>query len=139
MRRCLIVANQTLTSPQLLAQVRSRLASDECELHVLVPATPPHGGALWTEGEGVALARVALENALRAFHDEGIDATGEVGDENPVLAVGDVLNRRDVDEIILSTLAPGVSKWLKRDLPHRLARRFGLPVTHVVALPERVG
>ena len=137
MRRCLIVANQTLTSPQLLAQVRSRLATDECELHILVPATEPHG-AMRTEGAAVAHARTALENALQAFRDDGIDATGEVGDENPVLAVGDVLNRRDVDEIILSTLAPGVSKWLKRDLPHRLARRFGLPVTHVVAAQERV-
>jgi hypothetical protein len=138
MRRCLIVANQTLTSPQLLAKVRTRLASGECEFHVLVPATPPHGHAVWTEGQGVAHARVALENALKTFHDEGIDATGEVGDENPVLAVGDVLNRREIDEIILSTLAPGVSKWLKRDLPHRLVRRFELPVTHVVAEQERV-
>jgi hypothetical protein len=49
-----------------------------------------------------------------------------------------VLNRREVDEIILSTLAPGVSKWLKRDLPHRLARRFDLPVIHVIAVQERV-
>ena len=137
MRRCLIVANQTLTSPQLLAQVRTRQASDECEFHVLVPATIPHG-VLQIEGQGVANAHVALDNALRTFRDEGIDATGEVGDENPVLAVEDVLNRREVDEIILSTLAPGVSKWLKRDLPHRLARRFGLPVTHVIAVQERV-
>jgi hypothetical protein len=139
MRRCLIVANQTLTNPQLLALVVARRASEECEFHVLVPATHPHGSALWTEGQGVAQAQAALENALRAFGQEGIDATGEVGDADPVLAVGDVLNRRDIDEIILSTLAPGASKWLKRDLPHRLARRFLLPVTHVVATHERVG
>ena len=138
MRRCLIVANQTLTGPQLLAELLARQAKGDCRFHVLVPATHPHGHAMWTEGRGVADARAALANASEQFRAEGIDATGEVGDESPTLAVVDVLNRQDFDEIIVSTLPPGVSKWLKRDLPHRLARRFGLPVTHVVTMPERV-
>ena len=59
--------------------------------------------------------------------------TGEIGDEKPMLAVGDVLRREQFDEIILSTLPPGVSKWMKRDLPHKLARQYHLPVRHVVA------
>ncbi len=138
MHRCLIIANQTISSPRLLAEVLTRRANDDCAFHVLVPATHPHGSAMWTEGQGIAHARAALEHALEHFRAEGIEATGEVGDANPVLAVVDVLNRQGFDEIILSTLPPGVSKWLKRDLPRRLARRFGLPVTHVVATHERV-
>jgi hypothetical protein len=35
--------------------------------------------------------------------------------------------------IILFTLPPGLSRWLHQDLPRRVARRFGLPVRHVVA------
>ena len=42
----------------------------------------------------------------------------------------------DFDEIILSTLPPGVSRWLKQDLPHRVERDFNLPVTHVIATAE---
>jgi hypothetical protein len=34
--------------------------------------------------------------------------------------------------VILSTLPPGPSRWLGMDLPHRVERRFGVPVTHVV-------
>ncbi len=135
MRRCLVVANQTLTGPALLAELLARQTSDECEFHVLVPATRSHAHAMWTEGEALALARTALADALEKFRTEGVDATGEVGDENPVLAVADVLNRRAVDEIVLSTLPPGASRWLKRDLPNRLRRRFGVPVTHVIATP----
>jgi hypothetical protein len=37
------------------------------------------------------------------------------------------------DEVIVSTLPVKVSKWLKLDLPHRVERGTGLPVTHVVA------
>lgn len=138
MRRSLVVANQTLTDEHLVAEVLARQASGDYEFHVLVPATRLHDHPVWTEGQAIASARASLAFALQYFQNEGIDATGEVGVENPVLAVGDVLNREHVDEIIVSTLPPGVSKWLKRDLPHRLERRFGIPVTHVVAAPARV-
>jgi hypothetical protein len=138
MRRCLIVANQTLTGERLLAEVLFRQANDDWEFHLLVPATRQHGSTTWTEGQALAHARDALDQALLRFTAEGIDATGEVGDENPVLAVGDVINRQPVDEIIISTLPPGVSRWLKRDLPHRIERRFEIPVTHVTAAPAAV-
>ena len=135
MRRCLIVANQTLTGPHLLAEVLARKGTDEYEFHLLVPATHPHGSVVRSEGHSVAHARVALEDGIEHFRAEGIEMTGEVGDENPVLAVDDALRREHFDEIIVSTLPPGASRWLKRDLPHRLERRFGLPMTHVVATP----
>jgi hypothetical protein len=138
MRHCLIVANQTLMSPQLREEVLRRRDAGDYEFHVVVPATHAHGTALWTEGHALAHARDALEAALGHFRSDGVDATGEVGDADPVLAVNDVVTRQGVDEIIVSTLPPGVSKWLKRDLPHRLERRFGLTVTHVAAVEASV-
>jgi hypothetical protein len=138
MRRCLIVANQTLMSPQLREEVLRRRDTGECEFHVVVPATHAHGTGVWTEGQALAHARDALETALAHFRADGVDATGEVGDADVVLAVHDVVTRQGVDEIVVSTLPPGASKWLKRDLPHRLERRFGLPVTHVTAVAAQV-
>jgi hypothetical protein len=138
MRRCLIVANQTLTGAHLIAEVHARQAREPYEFHILVPASHPHGTANWTEGQALAHARGVLANALDVFGDEGIPASGEVGDENPVLAIGDVLRREHFDEILLSTLPPGVSRWLKRDLPHRLERQYSVPITHVVAASEHV-
>jgi hypothetical protein len=138
MRRCLIVANQTLMSPQLREEVLRRRDAGDCDFHVVVPASHAHGTALWTEGQALAHARDALDAALAHFRAEGIDAAGEVGDADPVLAVHDVITRLHVDEIVVSTLPPGISKWMKRDLPHRLERRFGIPVTHVAAVQAQV-
>jgi hypothetical protein len=39
-RRCLVVANQTLGGDELLACVRERMRAGPCHFHVLVPATP---------------------------------------------------------------------------------------------------
>jgi hypothetical protein len=133
MRRYLVVANQTLRSAELRAAVRERLATPPCRFHVVVPATPAKEQLFWTEGAALVIARDRLEDALTWMHAEGALTTGSIGDPNPVLAVLDALPRDQFDEILVSTLPPGRSRWIRQDLPHRLARRTDLPVCHVVA------
>jgi hypothetical protein len=136
MRSYLVSANQTLGGEHLTTKVRECLAAGPCRFHVVVPATPPQQHVVWTEGEARAIAQRRLERALAQFRDLGADANGEVGDANPLLAIADALRRQPFDEIILSTLPPGLSRWLKLDLPHRVESHFRLPVTHVIAEPE---
>jgi GABA permease len=138
MARYLIVANRSLAGPALIGEVFARRAADdESVFHVVVPATRIHSG--WSEGQAMAHARTALDDASHRFADAGVTVTGEVGDENPMLAVGDVLRREPFDEIVVSTLPAGPSRWLKRDLPRRLEHEYGLPVTHVVSELEPAG
>jgi cell pole-organizing protein PopZ len=59
--------------------------------------------------------------------------TGDVVGPDVMKGLAEVLRRRQFDEIIVSTLPPGVSRWLHQDLPHRVERKFGLPVTVVTA------
>ena len=63
----------------------------------------------------------------------GAKAEGELGDPNPLQAIGEVLARGQFDEVIISTLHERVSKWLHTDLPHKVQRRFGVPVTTIIA------
>jgi hypothetical protein len=104
----------------------------------VVPATPPHDHA-WSEGEARAIAQRRLDAAIELLAGVGVEAQGEVGDERPTDAIADVLRRIEVDEVIVSTLPPGVSRWLKRDLPRRIRIEFGLPVIHVVGPADRAG
>jgi hypothetical protein len=141
MRRYLVVANRTLGGEHLADEIRRRLAEaraagEECAFHVLVPLTHLEGHAVETEGAIRAGAELRLAAAVDRFRAWGVDATGEVGDSRPLTAISDVLRHREVDEIILSTLPPGPSQWLKLDLPHRVERTFAMPVTHVVAERE---
>jgi len=135
-RAYLVVANQTLGGEHLIARVRQYMNAGPCRFHVVVPATPPSEQVTWTEGEARAIARGRLDAALTRFRDVGAEVDGEVGDGNPMLALEDALREGRFDEIILSTLPPGISRWLRRDLPSRVADRFGLPVAHVMGEPE---
>jgi hypothetical protein len=137
--RYLIVANQTLAAEELMDRVREICAEGSCTFHVVVPATHARDHAFHTEGASHALAEKRLEAALERFRSVGAEADGEVGDASPFLAVRDcLLADGSYDGVILSTLQPGVSRWLKQDLPHRLERTFGLPVTHVTGQYESV-
>ena len=131
MRRYLVVAHDTATSAALLDKIRECVAAGESEFHLVVPAKHPHGA--WSEGQINAAARKRLDEALAEYEALGAKATGEVGDASPVRAVGDALIAGSYDEIILSTLPAGPSRWLHQDVPSRLAKSCPVPVTHVVA------
>jgi len=134
MRHYLVVANQTLVGEPLVAKVQELMAAGPCRFSLVVPATHPHHHAMWTEGDATAIARRRLDEALVCLRAMGADVGGDVGDERPVDAVGDAIRSGPpFDAIILSTLPPGASRWLRQDLPHRLARNFELPVVHVAA------
>ena len=62
----------------------------------------------------------------------GSEVTGSLGDSEPLMAIHDAINLGEYDEIIISTLPLGISRWLKLDLISK-ARALGLPVTHVQA------
>jgi len=132
MRRYLVVGNQTLRSARLLRELRACQADGPCSFHLLVPAAVPHAHAFWTEGEAHAVAHRRLDEAIAHFADEGIAASGSVGDAHPIDAVTDLLLHQQFDVVILSTLPPGLSRWIHQDLPRRLERRLELPVRHVI-------
>lgn len=135
MRTYLVVAHRTLVEDHLLDHVRSLCAAGDCAFHLVVPVTHPRDHA-WSDGEVEGLARDRLEEGMAAFVEVGATVTGEVGDANPVYAVGTALRTSEVDDwagIIVSTLPAGISRWLGLDVVSRLKRDFDLPVTHLVA------
>ena len=136
MPRIMLVANQTLGGQHLLDVLQERAKAGDVQVHVVVPASTDPRSASSSEELEQEQAQERLASALKRFADAGVTADGEIGDSRPIEAIGDVLRREEFDEIILSTLPPRASKWLRMDLPHRVERAFPGRVTHVVADPE---
>ena len=92
MRRYLVVAHQTLDSPQLLEAIQDRCALGPASFHLLVPLH--HGtGFVWSEGAVRDDAARSLEEARLRLLRLGYAVTGEVGDDSPVTSVDAVLRR----------------------------------------------
>ncbi len=147
MVRVLLVANKTLGSGEVSEFVRSRIAEEECQFTLLVPATPRWNreptsrlaGGLASASEGVGssqdnednyeYARSRMEYGLEVLRGLGATVVGDIGDPDPAKAINEVLKRKQFDEVALSTLPKGVSRWLRLDIPHQVERRFHIPVT----------
>jgi Major Facilitator Superfamily len=151
----LVVANHTLGGQELLDAIGDRIARGPAEFWVLVPATPtPHlandlnalsgafpidldqlpGAAdVRTRDRCIAEAKSNLDTELHRLRQIGATADGAVGDPDPMKAIEKTLAQRRFDEIILSTLPPGISRWLAWDLPHRVRGRTDVPLTGIAA------
>ena len=127
----LVVANHTLGGQELLDAILDRMSRGPAEFWVLVPATPTihlinDFNALScafpveldllpsarTRDEGIADAKSNLDTELHRLREIGATADGAVGDPDPLKAIEKTLAQRPFDEIILSTLPPGISRWL---------------------------
>jgi hypothetical protein len=120
--RILLVANRTAVAPRLLDEVRRRAKEGPCEFTLLIPASRHHQEADWRLETALPLVQRA---ALRC------PVEGIAGGPDPFAAIKEAVAGGSFDEVIVSTLRPGVSRWLRRDLLHRIDR-LGLPVTHVM-------
>ena len=131
--KVLVVANRTAESDELREALLGRAEEGQVSFTLLVPATP-HGVA-WAADmhSGSSEAEEHMRRAVERLRAAGLDVEGKVGDPDPVAAVEDAVNFDTFDAAIVSTLPTHLSKWLKVDLPHRVERATGLPVTHIVA------
>jgi hypothetical protein len=118
----LVLGSQTVVGEPLLAAVRARAAESPSEFTVVVPADPPG-------------AERRMKRTVGQLVAAGVQATGHVGDPDPVSAAVNTVHDERVDEIIVSTFPEATSGWLRRDVIGRIRKQTGLPVTHVVVEP----
>jgi hypothetical protein len=133
--RVLIVARRTADSPQLLEAVARRSREGPCNFTLLVPAFP---NGLRRVGDRADPGQRAAEQRIRAAvpllsRAAGSEVVAVIGSHEPFGAVRDALQLMGFDEVIVSMLAPGVSRWLRIGLPAKI-RTMGVPVTEVTGV-----
>jgi len=131
--RILVVANETVAGRALRDEVVRRARDTEAEVLVVTPALNSRIRH-WTsdEDEARAAAQDRLEESLAALGADGIDARGQVGEDDPIQAIEDSLRVFGANEIVISTHPEGRSNWLERGVVTRAREKFDCPITHVV-------
>ncbi len=138
MRRYLVVANQTLSTDQLQQELLLRAEAGEALFHFLVPDTHERDyavawGGLSAIESGTFGAMTRLKDALALVRSSGAHALGALGHPDPVEAVERQMQCSAYDEVIVSMLPERNSRWLKLDIPSRIARAVSTPVTAITA------
>lgn len=135
--RVLVVAHKTAATPPLLQAVRERAQRGPCAFTLLVPnAARGLHRVVDPEDQGATAAQAVIDRAVPLLSEAaGSPVEALLGDADPVAAVHDAINIHGFDEVIISTLSPRMSRWLKLDLPSKVSG-MGLPVTTVTPREE---
>ncbi len=139
MKEILVVANRTLGGRKLLDRVRELAAAQETRFRLVVPQSKPSSGLVIYDEAVRDSAQVRIDLAVSLLAEEGIQASGAVGDPDPFLATMDAVAEHRPAEVIVSTHPVTHSGWLRRDLIERVHAASGLPVEHIVTDLESEG
>ena len=119
----LVVATQTVDSPDLLERLMARAA----ERPHRYPIISPRSGQISRAEVCEKLARTLAE-----LYKADIDATGQPMSPEPVAAVRNAIEHYRIDEILISTFAGQSSKWLEEGLIEKVKEMApDKPVEHV--------
>jgi kynurenine formamidase len=107
--------------------------AEEAEVLVVAPAmTERH--KFWTSDTDDAIERAegVQEETVERLDEEGVDAAGDTGESDPLLALHDALQTFEADEIVLFTHPGGKHNWLEEGVVEEAKERFEAPVRHLL-------
>jgi GABA permease len=131
--RILVVANETVGGDELLNEIRNRSAGRHTRVLVVCPAlNSPIRHWASDEGRARQSAQARLDTSLTSLRTAGLEASGEIGDADPIQAIEDAVRTFRPDELIVSTHPPGRSHWLEHGVVEKAGTRFDVSLIHVV-------
>lgn len=137
-RRVLVVANETVGGEELMQTIGDLALAGRSEFHVVSPALNSRLKTWTSDEDGArAAAEKRLDMTIERLATVGIEASGTVGDLDPLVAIEDAVRAFHPDEILISTHPEGRSNWLERGVVQAVEERYDAPVTHVVVDLER--
>ena len=126
-----------VSEPVSTDALRSALgdSTDDAEVMVVAPALDSRT-RFWTSDNDEAIARAerVQQETVERLAEDGIDAVGDTGEVDPMLALQDALQTFPADEIVIFTHTGKERNWGEDDLLEQ-AQRFEKPVRHAEVDP----
>ena len=131
-KKILAVVSEPVSADALRSAVGEGDAAD-AEVLVVAPALSSKKRFLLADPDpAIERAEQVQEETVERLDEEGVDAAGDTGESDPLLALQDALATFEADEIVLFTHPEGQRNWLEEGLVDRAQERFSQPVRHVL-------
>jgi hypothetical protein len=120
-------------SDEALKSVMPPGEAEEAEVLVVAPALNTRT-RFWLSDTDDAIRRAdeVQEETVERLDEAGVDAAGDTGESDPLLALQDALQTFPADEIVLFTHPGGQRNWAEEGIVEAAKSRFEEPVRHLV-------
>jgi hypothetical protein len=131
-KKILVLASEPV-SGEALRKAVGRESADDAEVLVVAPALNTRT-RFWVSDPDPAIERAdeVQADTVKRMEEEGVDAVGDTGESDPVLAIEDALRTFPADQIVLFTHAGGDRNWAEEGLVDEVRERFDADVAHLV-------
>jgi hypothetical protein len=131
-KKILALVSEPIAADELRSAVGSE-AADNAEVLVVAPALNTRKRFFLADPDpAIERAADVQEESVERLDEQGIDATGDTGESDPLLALQDALVTYPADEIVLFTHAGGKQNWLEEGIVDEAKERFDVPVRHML-------
>jgi hypothetical protein len=136
-RGVVVVVNEALSGAALEAAIGEIERADgggKSDVHVVAPVLIDSGlkQTLGDVDDAFPPARKRLEETLRNMRDAGVNATGVVGESDPIVAIGDEIRKYQAERIVVVSHADDNNRaHTEKELLERINREFEQPATEL--------
>jgi hypothetical protein len=137
----LAIVTDPIEGREPIEELRRDANGDGIEVRVVVPAVPETAfrDLMGDIDEPAQHAHDVLAVSLANLRRQGIPASGEVGDSDPVLAAQDALREAPADEILIFEHGGEQTPWFENGLFERAQEELEPPLRMVVVEPAAAG
>lgn len=131
-KKILALVSEPISADMLRSAVGEE-AAENAEVLVVAPALNSRWHFFLADPDrAIERADSVQQESVERLDEEGIDAAGDTGEEDPLLALQDALATYPADEIVLFTHEGGDQNWLEAGVVEEAKERFSAPVRHMV-------
>jgi hypothetical protein len=128
--KVLVLTSEPISAQELRDALPPDLDPQDAEVMLVAPAFHDSALRFWVSDADDAIARAdeIRRESVQRLGAEGVAASGDTGEADPLDAIEDALETFDADRIVLFT-HPDAEQRYREDIDQRtVAERFGRPV-----------
>ena len=126
-RKILALVSEPISSDALRTALGE--GADDAEVMVVAPALDSRV-RFWASDNDDAIARAedVQQESVERLGEDGVDAVGDTGEADPLLALQDALATFPAEEIVIFARPEGDQNWAEEGLLEQAQGRFSVPV-----------
>ena len=127
--KLLVLTSEPISSAQLREALPQEINPEQAEVLVIAPALQESGLRFWMSDadDAIARAEAVRRQTVEQLGSEGVPASGDTGESDPLLAIQDALQTFPADRIVLFAHRGDEKIYQEEVAVEEIEARFGVP------------